>query len=188
MYTERTCKLLVENLPWLINEPDDNGKTALDVASEAVNAWLIKLLLTKDPSSITSAPFACIEACKKGHLEAIYAFIDAPDFRTFCFQRKDSPLHHIELKSYRDYKDFLAIPLIQEMKNMVDFDGATPLHRALERKDILFVEALLSGDGILRNIKDKNGKTGTHLLKKLGKEHYEWVCSLQPVFSCCLVC
>ncbi|CAO2838918.1 unnamed protein product [Amaranthus hypochondriacus] len=172
--TERTCNLLVENLPWLINEPDDNGKTALDVASEAGNAWLIKLLLTKDPSSITSAPFAWIEACKKGHLEAIYAFIDAPDFRTFCFQRKDSPLHHIELKSYRDYKDFLAIPLIQEMKNMVDFDGATPLHRALDRKDILFVEALLSGDGVLRNIKDKNGKTATHLLKKLGKEHYEW--------------
>lgn len=171
----------MEKLPWLINELDEVGKSPLDIAAEVGTAWLIELLLKKDPSLSANAPFAWIEACKRGHKDAIHAFIDnSTDFRTLCIRRKDSPLHHIQLKSYWKYKEFLDIPLIQEMKNMPDFTGATPLHRALERRDIDLVEALLSIDGVFRNIKTKNRKSATEILKELCKEDYKWVCPLLP--------
>ena len=54
-------------------------------------------------------------------------------------------------------------------------DGATPLHRAIRRKDINLTEALLI-DGADRTIKDKDGKTVLDLLAEVCKHNDEWVC------------
>ncbi|KAL2943903.1 Ankyrin-1 [Bienertia sinuspersici] len=103
---------------------------------------------------------AWIEACKRGHLQGIEAFINySPDFRTICVQEHDSPLPHIHLRSYNQYQAFLAIPLIQEMINMPDTNNSTPLHGALEKRDMLFAEVLLSTDNVSRSIKDTSGQS-----------------------------
>ncbi|KAK9689080.1 hypothetical protein RND81_09G034100 [Saponaria officinalis] len=173
--TERTALLLMDRLPWLVNEPDDNGKMPIDTASEVGTAWLIELLLKKDPSSITSAPYAWTYACKNGHLAAIDAFMKhCPDFRKLCFELSDTPLHHIKFRAYREYKEFIAMPMIEEMKNVVDSEGATPLHRAIACKDIIFTEVLLTTDGVDRSIKDKKGKTATDLLIEICDQDGEW--------------
>ncbi|XP_074319480.1 protein ACCELERATED CELL DEATH 6-like [Silene latifolia] len=172
---ERAANMLLDKLPWLINEPDNNGKRPLDTASEVGTAWLIEMLLKKDPSSITSAPHAWTYACKNGHLAAIDAFINhCADFRKLCLGLRDTPLHHIKFRAYKEYKDFIAIPLIEEMKNIVDIDGATPLHRAIECKDIIFTEVLLTTDGVHRSIKDKNGKTAIALLVEICDQDADW--------------
>jgi len=80
----------------------------------------------------------------------------------------DTLLHHIILNSAKEYQEFLAEPTIKRMKNISDQDEATPLHRALERKDKLLVEALLDMDGVQKNIPNKNGKTAIHLLATRG--------------------
>ncbi|KMS98519.1 hypothetical protein BVRB_4g092110 isoform B [Beta vulgaris subsp. vulgaris] len=172
--TETTAKLLLKTFPHLITELDQNGKRPIDIASEFGVGWLTKLLITKDPSSIAISPNVWIELCKRGHLEAIEAFIiHYDDFRQLCIEQEESPLHCIKLTTYQDYEKFLAIPLIWEMKNRRDFDGKTPLHRALEREDILFAEVLLQ-KGVNRSIRDKRRKTATKLLAQLCDQYYEW--------------
>jgi len=53
------------------------------------------------------------------------------------------------------------------MKEICDDDNATPLHLALERKDILLAEALLTTYDLSVNKKDKNGRTTADLLAEL---------------------
>ncbi|KAL9225372.1 hypothetical protein vseg_001307 [Gypsophila vaccaria] len=69
--------------------------------------------------------------------------------------------HYFEL-----YKELLANPLMtQELKNRVDNDGATSLHRAIERNDLALTKALLETKGIRLDIKDRNHKTAVDLLE-----------------------
>ncbi|XP_074319478.1 protein ACCELERATED CELL DEATH 6-like isoform X2 [Silene latifolia] len=173
--TERTTILLMDKLPWLINEPDENGKRPIDTASEAGTAWLIELLLKKDPSSITSSPYAWTFACANGHLAAIDSFIShCPDFRKLCLELRDTPLHYIRLRAYREYKEFIAIPMIEEMKNVVDSEGATPLHLAIGYKNIMLTEVLLTTDRVDKTIQDKKGKTAIDLLVEICDQDGEW--------------
>ncbi|KNA19511.1 hypothetical protein SOVF_061040 [Spinacia oleracea] len=172
---ETTAKLLLKTFPYLINKPDQNGKRPIDIASEYGAGWLTKLLITEDPSSVAISPNVWIGLCRRGHLESIEAFITCyDDFRQLCIEQEDSPLHRIKLTTYQEYEKFLAIPLIWEMKNRRDYDGKTPLHRALEREDILFAELLLH-KGVNRSIRDKRHKTpATKLLAELCDHYYEW--------------
>ena len=86
------------------------------------------------------------------------------------------------MATYRDYLDFLKFPSITELKNTTDKEGATPLHRALERKDKLLAKALLIDPEVERNIKDNTGKSAMDLLAKLWKEGDDWVCSTSSLF------
>ena len=62
------------------------------------------------------------------------------------------------------------------MKEICDDDNATPLHLALERKDILLAEALLTTyDDLDMSKEDKNDKTTADLLAELCRQHQEWV-------------
>ncbi|XP_021758534.1 ankyrin-3-like [Chenopodium quinoa] len=172
--TEVTAKLLLKTFPQLMYKPDQNGKRPIDIASEFGAGWLTKLLIIKDPSSIAISPNVWIELCRRGHLEAIEAFVmHYDDFRQLCIEQEDSPLHNIRLTTYQEYEKFLAIPLLWEMKNRRDYDGKTPLHKALEREDILFAELLLH-KGVNRSIRDRRHKTATKLLAELCDQYYEW--------------
>ncbi|KAL2924999.1 Acyl-CoA-binding domain-containing protein 2 [Bienertia sinuspersici] len=61
-----------------------------------------------------------------------------------------------------------------EVKNVTDSEGATPLHRALEKRNISLAKVLLSDIEVKRNIKDRNGQTAIDLLTKLCKREDEW--------------
>ncbi|KAK9689093.1 hypothetical protein RND81_09G034900 [Saponaria officinalis] len=173
MNAENTGKRLLEKYWWIINLTDDSGKTALDNAKEANVLWLVNLLT--NPSLIQKERFDWVTACKQDETQAVLAFIDhCQDLQKVCREENDTPLHHIKLDKYKDYLNLLKIPSIRALKNITDHDGATPLHRALERKDMLLANMLLLGEGVERNITDHNGKTATDLLVKLCQEHEEW--------------
>jgi len=174
---EQVIEKVLHKFPSLIIQRDSMGVTPLDKALAGGMESLVQLMLRIDPSSLKSSPSAWIKACENGHVSVILVFIKHyPNFKAFCHGRRDTPLHHIKLGSYEEYKEFLVIDkLIKEQKNSQDMDGATPLHRAIRRKDINLTEALLI-DGADRTIKDKDGKTALDLLAKVCKHNDEWVC------------
>ncbi|XP_074317932.1 protein ACCELERATED CELL DEATH 6-like [Silene latifolia] len=179
---EETCKTLLNKYWWIIKLRDDQGNTALDYAQQANTPWLVNLLT--NPSLIQQDNFDLIEACKREETEAILAFVDScQNQERVCREINDTPLHHIKLPTYKDYLNFLKIPSIKKLKNTIDSDGATPLHRALEREDIILAKILLQDDKVKRTIADKNGKTAMHLLAKLCKENDDWekMCTLVQV-------
>lgn len=158
----------------MINLRDNKKTTALDKAKEGNVAWLIHLLI--NPTLIQKEPFDWITACDRNEAWAVIAFIDTcDDLHEVCCRENDTPLHHIKLRTYRDCLNFLKNPSIMELKNTIDKDGATPLHRALERKDLYLVKALLKDNDAERNIADYNGKTAMDLLAKLCKDDRVWV-------------
>ncbi|KAJ8436216.1 hypothetical protein Cgig2_006903 [Carnegiea gigantea] len=162
---EQLIEKVLHKFPSLIIQPDSRGVTPLDKASAGGMESLVQLMLRIDPSSLKSSPSAWIKACENGHVSVILIFIKHyPNFRGFCHGRRDTPLHHIKLGSYEEYKEFLVIDkLIEEQKNTQDMDGATPLHRAIAREDMNLTEALLT-DAADRTIKDKDDKTALDFL------------------------
>ena len=168
---------MLHKFPSLIIQLDSRDLTPLHKASAAGMESLVKLMLGIVPSSLESSPSAWIKACENGHVSVILVFIKHyPNFKAFCHGRRDTPLHHIKLGSYEEYKEFLVIDkLIEEQKNTQDMDGATPLHRAIAREDVDLAEALLT-DGADRTIKDKDDKTALDLLAEVCKHNDEWVC------------
>ncbi|XP_021718551.1 protein ACCELERATED CELL DEATH 6-like [Chenopodium quinoa] len=172
VYIEKTGRWLLGKF-WWINSPDDKGRTALAEAKEAHVPWLVDLLL--NPSSIQKEPFDWITACERDETSAVIAFIDnCHDLQKVFREQNDTPLHHIKLPTYKDYMNFLKNPSIAEIKNTTDHGGATPLHRALERKDILLAKTLLNDNGVERNIEDYHDTTAMDLLAKLCKENEDW--------------
>ncbi|KAH9623180.1 hypothetical protein KSS87_019292 [Heliosperma pusillum] len=163
---ENIGRMILEKYWWIINSRDDQGKTALDYAKQANALWLVSLLT--NPSLIQKEEFDWIEACKREESLAVLAFLDScQDLQRACREENDTPLHHVKLATYKDYLNFLKIPSIAELKNTTDHDGATPLHRALERKNMLLAKTLLLDDGVERTIADHNGRTSMDLLAKL---------------------
>lgn len=172
---EKLIEKVLHKFPSLIIQPDSRGVTPLDKASAGGMESLVQLMLRIVPSSLESSPSAWIKACENGHVSVILVLIKHyPNFRGFCHERRDTPLHHIKLGSYKEYKEFLVIDkLIQGQKNTQDMDGATPLHRAIQRKDMNLTEALLT-DGADRTIKDKDDESVLDLLAEVCKHNDEW--------------
>ncbi|KAK9689085.1 hypothetical protein RND81_09G034400 [Saponaria officinalis] len=170
---ENIGRKLLEKYWWMINLTDDSRKTALDKAKEANVLWLVNLLT--NPSLIQKERFDWIAACKREETQAVLAFIDhCQDLQRACREVNDTPLHHIKLLTHQDYVNLLQISSIKELKNTTDHEGATPLHRALERKDMLLAKVLLLDDGVERTIADHNGRTALDLLAKLCEENDDW--------------
>ncbi|XP_074319421.1 uncharacterized protein LOC141656438 [Silene latifolia] len=179
---EETGRMLLEKYWWIINLRDNKGNTALDSARQANAPWLVNLL--SNPYALQKQHFDWIEACEREESLAVLAFVEnCQDLQRECRGLNDTPLHHIKLPTYKDYLNFLKIPSIAELKNTTDRDGATALHRALERKDMLLVKTLLLDDGVERTIADHNGATAMNLLAKLCKENDDWekMCKLIKV-------
>uniref|UniRef100_A0A803LXW7 PGG domain-containing protein n=1 Tax=Chenopodium quinoa TaxID=63459 RepID=A0A803LXW7_CHEQI len=90
---------LVNEAPEFITEKDNNEQSASDKAYEIGPAWFIKAVLDKDPFVFNSAPLVWTKACEKGHVLAIYAFINHNPgaSRDLCIEHKGSPFHHIRL-------------------------------------------------------------------------------------------
>ncbi|KAL2944756.1 Ankyrin repeat-containing protein ITN1 [Bienertia sinuspersici] len=73
------------------------------------------------------------------------------------------------------YEEFLKIPYMKDLINVPDFNGATPLHKAIRKRNIL-AEALLNMDNIKYNVKDGKGITARGLLAQLcnDKQQPQW--------------
>ncbi|XP_074317927.1 protein ACCELERATED CELL DEATH 6-like [Silene latifolia] len=183
MNAEKTGKRLLEKYWWLINVRDDSGKTAIAYAKQSNALWLVNLL--SNPSLIQKEEFDWIEACKREETAAVLAFVDnCQDLQQACRRENDTPLHHIKLPTHREYLNFLKIPSIAELKNTTDYDGATPLHRAIDRRDKLLVKVLLLDKEVERIVPDINGRTSMDLLARLCMENDDWaqLCRLVKVF------
>ncbi|XP_048498651.1 uncharacterized protein LOC104907083 [Beta vulgaris subsp. vulgaris] len=157
----------------LIEMKDEAGKAPLDYAAAVGEINLMKMAFNH--SGIHSAPYAWIEACKGGHMDAFRIFMNRCNFRQLCIDQRDTPLHHMKLETKEEYQEFLQIPLMEQLKNSTDSDGATPLHRAIEREDIVLVELLLGTPDINWTIKNTNGQTALDLLAKQCDELPDWV-------------
>ncbi|KAH9624209.1 hypothetical protein KSS87_019978 [Heliosperma pusillum] len=179
---QSTGKSVLGKYWWMVNLRDEHGKTALDYAKQANVPWLVNLL-TK-PSLIHKEDFDFVGACKRKENVAVFAFVETcEDLQWACRLKNDTLLHHIKLPSYKDYQNLLKNPLIKELKNMTDHDGATALHRALERKDINFAKALLIDDDVQKTIEDYHGTTPMDLLAELCEKNDKWdkMCKLIKV-------
>ncbi|KAL2944328.1 hypothetical protein RDABS01_032675 [Bienertia sinuspersici] len=134
----------------------------LDIACNVGATWIVEAMLEKDLSSIfNNAPLAWIKACKNEYPSVVRVFVDCypGKFSDHCIQHHVSPLHHIKLRNVMRYEEFLEIPYMKDLINVQDANGATPLHKAIENRNILLAEALLN-DQMCKNIGfDPNLKT-----------------------------
>ncbi|XP_057249915.1 uncharacterized protein LOC104907152 [Beta vulgaris subsp. vulgaris] len=170
----------------LMNMEDINGKKPLDYAAAKGNVDLISWIL-KSFDMRNNAPYAWIEACKSGHMDAFLVLMNSCyDFGKLCVEQKNTPLHHMRLQTREQYQTLLDIPLIGQLKNLRDSDDATPLHRAIERADIVFVELLLGAPDIDWDTKDKNGETAMNLLAKRRDELPDWVSIKSSTMNFCM--
>jgi len=173
---EENGKLIVERWPELINDQDEEGKTPLERASEVGADWLVELILEKDHSCILRTPLAWVEACKRGHLSTVFAFVEKSSyFMDLCRQYRETPLHHIQDVHFKEYKALLDHEFIKELKNTQNSKGETPLHVAITTQNKDFVEILLRMDDVDQTIEDDNGKTATELLEELCNQNVNWV-------------
>ncbi|XP_074319768.1 uncharacterized protein LOC141656683 isoform X2 [Silene latifolia] len=162
-------RLAMEGLSMFIREPKKDANTHLKEAAERGADWLVKLLLEGDNTLINDSTPAWQIACANGHLSTLFAFVeqcDQQEFVKLCQNNQQTPLHHIKLVKYEEYKKLLENPIMQGLKNQLDSDGATPLHRAIECNDIGLTKALLETEGIQLDIEDQNHKTVLDLLEE----------------------
>ncbi|KAJ8448056.1 hypothetical protein Cgig2_028932 [Carnegiea gigantea] len=160
-------RLMVETWPHLISEHNQNEKTPLEIASEEGTSWLVESILQKDRSSILRTPKVWVEACRKGHLQTILAFVGKSTYlRYVCRESHDTPLHHVEFQDYTSYQELLQRPVIQELKNNQDSDCDTPLHKAVKKRNKDLTEILFTMEDIYWNIKHNDQKTALDLLEQ----------------------
>ena len=164
-----------------MEQHDGTGDTPLDKASKNDAAWLVESILEKRPSSLKSSPSAWKNACEAGRLSVVRAFVKSSEFQAFCSEERDTPLHHIKLESLAEYKNFLrSDEFIEKQKNTRNKDGATPLHKAIERGDRKLAKALLKA-GADYTIQDKTDhKTAMDLIAEKCSRDNEWVRMLSP--------
>ncbi|XP_074319772.1 uncharacterized protein LOC141656684 isoform X2 [Silene latifolia] len=154
-----------------------DANSHLKEAAERGEDWFVKLLLEGDSSLINDSTPAWLIACMKGHLSTVLAFVEQCDqqaFITLCQNNQQTPLHHIRLLQYEEYKILLSQQVMQKLNNQLDSDDATPLHRAIERSDVGLTKALLETEGIRLDILDRNGKTVLELLEEKCKANPEF--------------
>ncbi|KAH9615429.1 hypothetical protein KSS87_010651, partial [Heliosperma pusillum] len=168
---------LLEVLPRFQGETQKDTNTILKEAAERGENWLVRMALECDRNLFTESAPAWRVACEKGHLSTLLIFINLrghQDFIQLCRDRKQTPLHHIKLLHSEQYVDLLKMPVFEQLKNEIDSDGATPLHRAIQRDDIKLTKALLEIKGIEVSIKDYNDTTALDLLEKRCKLSTTW--------------
>lgn len=139
-----------------ITKEDNHGRTPLDEASSIGASWFVRAFMGKYPdkfdSELNKDKVFWIKACENGHTKIIEVLInDNPlKFRNHCIMRKDTPLHHIKLKSLWQYEMFLKLDFMDtDLLNVQNCYGDTPLHIALQNEDVLLTKTLLT----MKNIK-----------------------------------
>jgi len=163
----------------LIHERDDNGKTPVERASEVGATWLVELILQVDRFAIIKIPLAWIEACKNRHLSTVLVFAEKSlYFGKLCREYRDTPLHHLQDLTYKEYQELLESASINELKNIQNSQGETPLHTAIKSKNKNLTEILLTMGDVDRTIKDNDSKTAMDLLKEMCDQDPDWVCLL----------
>ncbi|XP_074319777.1 uncharacterized protein LOC141656687 [Silene latifolia] len=162
-------RLAMEGFSMFVREPKKDANSHLKEAAERGEDWLVKLLLKGDSTLMNDSTPAWEIACANGHLSTLFAFVEEcgqQEFIKLCYDNQQTPLHHIKLVKYGDYKNLFANPMMQGFKNQLDSYGATPLHRAIERNDIRLTKALLEIEGIRLDIEDRDHKTVVDLLEE----------------------
>ncbi|XP_074319776.1 uncharacterized protein LOC141656685 isoform X2 [Silene latifolia] len=166
--SESVSRLMVEGISRFAKDPEKNSNLHLKEAAENGEDWFVKLLLEGDSTLINDSTPAWLIACAKGHLSTVLAFVeqcDEEEFIQLCRNNKQTPLHHINLP-YHECKELLANSVIQKLKNELDSDGTTPLHRAIARNDTYLAKALLETEGIQLDIEDGFRKTVLHMIEE----------------------
>ncbi|XP_074283983.1 uncharacterized protein LOC141608539 [Silene latifolia] len=167
--SESAGKLAMKGLSIFEKGPKKDAKTHLKEAAERGEDWLVKLLLEGDSTLRNDSTPAWQIACAKGHLSTVFAFLEQCDHQEFiklCQNSEQTPLHHIDLLQYEQYKKLLANPVMQKLKNQLDSNHATPLHLAISRMNLGLTKALLETKGITLDVPDQNDKTYKELLEK----------------------
>ncbi|XP_074281316.1 uncharacterized protein LOC141606184 [Silene latifolia] len=175
--SESAGKLAMKGLSIFEKGPKKDAKTHLKEAAERGEDWLVKLLLEGDNTLINDSTPAWQIACAKGHLSTVFAFLeqcDQQEFIKLCQNSEQTPLHHIDLLQYEQYKKLLANPVMQKLKNQLDSNHATPLHLAISRMNFGLTKALLETKGITLDIPDQNDKTALELLEEKCKPNLEF--------------
>ena len=174
---------MLKRFPELLEKKDRTGDTPLDKASKDDAAGFVESILKTHPSPLKISPSAWIKACEAGSLSAVRAFVKSSEFRDFCAKECDTPLHHIKLKSLEEYKALLrSDEFIEKQKNTQNKDGATPLHKAIERGDRELAQALLKADADYTT-QDNHDKTAMDLIAEKCREDKEWVRILSTSYA-----
>ncbi|KAL2943999.1 Protein fem-1-like protein A [Bienertia sinuspersici] len=162
---EEVCKVLLDKHQEMIKKVDENGITL-------VHKWVM-IAAYKCTEGIVEIVHVLLKTYLDSYGKEKGVVLQEPDAKgnthldVASELENDSPLHHIHLRSYSQYQVFFAIPLIQQMIDMPDINNSIPLYRALERRDMLFAEVLLSTNNVSRSIKDKSSRSATNLLAEL---------------------
>ncbi|XP_074281773.1 uncharacterized protein LOC141606516 isoform X3 [Silene latifolia] len=178
MIKSQEFEKLLEVLPRFQGENQKDSKTILKEAVERGEEWFVRLALQSDKDLLKESTPAWQVACEKGDVPFLLIFVELCDneeeFIKLCRETKQTPLHHLKLLQSEQYAELLKKPVFEKLKNQGDTDGATPLHRAIERHDLELTKALLETNEIEISIKDNNGTTALDLLENSCKYSTNW--------------
>ncbi|KAL2924973.1 Ankyrin repeat-containing protein BDA1 [Bienertia sinuspersici] len=163
--------------PW--KAKDNSGNTPVHEAIRCHNEEIAVHLLTLDSSlwliqdsqGLTPLYLAAATGCTGVLDHYLHHQPSAVLFRN----DDDTVLHWLNGFSEKQYEKYLKKKCFAELKNITDSEGATPLHLALRRKDILLAKVLLSDNEVQRSIKDNSDTTAMDLLAKLCDDNEDWV-------------
>ncbi|XP_074281772.1 uncharacterized protein LOC141606516 isoform X2 [Silene latifolia] len=179
MIKSQEFEKLLEVLPRFQGENQKDSKTILKEAVERGEEWFVRLALQSDKDLLKESTPAWQVACEKGDVPFLLIFVELCDneeeFIKLCRETKQTPLHHLKLLQSEQYAELLKKPVFEKLKNQGDTDGATPLHRAIERHDLELTKALLETNEIEISIKDNNGTTALDLLENSCKYSTNWL-------------